>query len=371
MLTANFCTSKFVDSHLQPYKCKIPTCMHLGFRFSSTASLLRHEREAHAMYGHGDKPFLCTYDGCERGVPGNGFPRHWNLRDHLRRVHQDSGDSGRFESKPPLRKDQHFARGTKEAKGRIARRDTTERSATRSLAARDDKMEVLGNEMVGGQPAASVEQRRGMGKPHEVPSQGSRYLDDLKAERKQRVEQDRNKLEEENQKRLTRLAKEKNSLEHQTEQQMHLQEAQRFFFQQARPSNIPSQPERSEVPFTDSGYASLPKLNRPTSIVSTLDELRCLANTEISTAVNDMDREDANTVYSAGTTVGPARAQHYIAQLCNDIYNKLGQCFDDTLWDTLSEALPGLIKAFAIRIGYDSSAPVNQEIMCFIHKRHG
>lgn len=81
--------SKFVDSHLKPYKCKVGTCKEL--QFSSTACLLRHEREAHAMHGHGDKPFLCSYEGCERGVQGNGFPRHWNLRDHMKRVHNDPG----------------------------------------------------------------------------------------------------------------------------------------------------------------------------------------------------------------------------------------------------------------------------------------
>ncbi|KAN0090196.1 hypothetical protein V8E51_018775 [Hyaloscypha variabilis] len=85
----SMCASKFVDSHLKPYKCKVNTCKELCF--SSTACLLRHEREAHAMHGHGDKPFLCTYEGCERGVPGNGFPRHWNLRDHMKRVHNDPG----------------------------------------------------------------------------------------------------------------------------------------------------------------------------------------------------------------------------------------------------------------------------------------
>jgi hypothetical protein len=43
------------------------------------------------MHGHGAKPYLCTYEGCDRSVAGNGFPRHWNLRDHMRRVHNDSG----------------------------------------------------------------------------------------------------------------------------------------------------------------------------------------------------------------------------------------------------------------------------------------
>ncbi len=43
------------------------------------------------MHGHGDKPYLCTYKGCDRAQPGNGFPRQWNLKDHMRRVHHDDG----------------------------------------------------------------------------------------------------------------------------------------------------------------------------------------------------------------------------------------------------------------------------------------
>ena len=90
--------SKFVDSHLKPYKCKVAACKEL--QFSSTACRLRHEREAHAMHGHGDKPFLCTFEGCERGVTGNGFPRHWNLRDHMKRVHPGQPKSNASGSPP-------------------------------------------------------------------------------------------------------------------------------------------------------------------------------------------------------------------------------------------------------------------------------
>lgn len=77
--------SKFVDSHLKPYRCKLESCKDL--QFSSTACLLRHEREAHGMHGHGNKPYPCTYAGCDRAQPGNGFPRKWNLHDHMHRVH--------------------------------------------------------------------------------------------------------------------------------------------------------------------------------------------------------------------------------------------------------------------------------------------
>ncbi|KAK4151245.1 hypothetical protein C8A00DRAFT_45507 [Chaetomidium leptoderma] len=89
---------KFVDSHLKPYRCKVEGCQNA--RFSSTACLLRHEREAHAMHGHGEKPYLCTYEGCERSISGHGFPRQWNLRDHMRRVHNDNGTAAPPASPP-------------------------------------------------------------------------------------------------------------------------------------------------------------------------------------------------------------------------------------------------------------------------------
>ncbi|KAK7936748.1 uncharacterized protein PG986_015186 [Apiospora aurea] len=60
---------KFVDSHLKPYRCKVDACQNV--RFSSTGCLLRHEREAHAVHGHGDKPHACSYEGCSRAVPEN------------------------------------------------------------------------------------------------------------------------------------------------------------------------------------------------------------------------------------------------------------------------------------------------------------
>ena len=45
------------------------------------------------MHGHGEKPFSCPHEGCERSEPGNGFPRKWNLADHMRRVHNLTGHS--------------------------------------------------------------------------------------------------------------------------------------------------------------------------------------------------------------------------------------------------------------------------------------
>lgn len=49
---------------------------------------MRHEREAHGLHGHGFQPNLCHFETCARSVVGKGFPRSWNCRDHMKRVHR-------------------------------------------------------------------------------------------------------------------------------------------------------------------------------------------------------------------------------------------------------------------------------------------
>ncbi|KAJ5135040.1 uncharacterized protein N7515_004318 [Penicillium bovifimosum] len=106
---------KYLDSHLKPYRCKVAACIDAQLRFSSNACLFRHEREAHGLHGHGDNPHLCLWDGCERAVPGNGFPRRWNLYDHMRRVH-DYATSER-----------HSSPETSPAAGQIKKKEPTTR----------------------------------------------------------------------------------------------------------------------------------------------------------------------------------------------------------------------------------------------------
>ena len=37
------------------------------------------------MHGHGEKPFRCDFPDCSRYL--DGFPRRWNARDHMKRIH--------------------------------------------------------------------------------------------------------------------------------------------------------------------------------------------------------------------------------------------------------------------------------------------
>ncbi|KFY28123.1 hypothetical protein V491_00626 [Pseudogymnoascus sp. VKM F-3775] len=125
-----------------------------------------------------------------------------------------------------------------------------------------------------------------------------------------------------------------------------------------------------EGPCTDSGYASILKAdvckNDPPFPVS--QQFR--VDDKLNVKMGDEDTEDSKTIYSAATSIDLPQSQQYITELCGDIFNKLENHFNSRNWDTLEIALPSLIKAFAIKIGYDSSAQINQQIMYFIHKQH-
>ena len=137
--TADILRSKHLDSHLKPYRCSRSECSNL--QFSSTACLLRHEREAHALHGHGDKPYRCRFRGCDRAQHGQGFPRLWNLRDHMKRVHDFIEESS--ESKYPTPESSH---SSDEAIGPYVRRrspDMCQAGVTkRSRMAKSSKKEI-------------------------------------------------------------------------------------------------------------------------------------------------------------------------------------------------------------------------------------
>lgn len=99
-----------VNSLHKPYRCKFHSCKNARF-FSSTALRL-HEREAHAMHRYRKHKFPCTFDGCERGVPGNGFLEQTSLCRHIMRVHRPLPSPARGSRKLlKKRKDSYAATG--------------------------------------------------------------------------------------------------------------------------------------------------------------------------------------------------------------------------------------------------------------------
>jgi hypothetical protein len=124
---------------------------------------------------------------------------------------------------------------------------------------------------------------------------------------------------------------------------------------------------KSEL-LTDSGYASGPL---PRYSASKRSE-------EVIQPVEDMsrekyvgiDEEDCRTTYSAATTLATTDAQKYVDELSQDIHGKLRAELNPGNWPMLSMVLPDLVRAFSIRIAYESSSQVNRDIMYFIHKHN-
>ena len=80
------------------------------------------------MHGHGDKPYTCEFTDCERSFRGNGFPRRWNLQDHMKRVHDYTGPLGSSGSTSPSPSSASSV-GQGKANGTIRKRGTSNQPA--------------------------------------------------------------------------------------------------------------------------------------------------------------------------------------------------------------------------------------------------
>jgi hypothetical protein len=69
---------KHKAKHSKPYICQVPNCKHT--RFGDKGGLDRHTREVRGSQTH-----CCPITSCKRYV--RGFPRKYNLVEHLKRCH--------------------------------------------------------------------------------------------------------------------------------------------------------------------------------------------------------------------------------------------------------------------------------------------
>lgn len=82
------------------------------------------------------------------------------------------------------------------------------------------------------------------------------------------------------------------------------------------------------------------------------------------------DDSDPKTVISAATTIAPAVAQQSIFDVCNNIYHRIQPFVNHGNMDAFFDALPELIKAFAIRFAHCDSSDINRRIMHVVYSRH-
>jgi hypothetical protein len=126
---------------------------------------------------------------------------------------------------------------------------------------------------------------------------------------------------------------------------------------------------KEDVPFTDSGYRSMPNPDASSNGRAHLSKTQHPLSTDSSLPKSSQNDIGVKTTYSLETTADQSYTRKFIFELCKDIYYKSYQFVDIKNRSILSKVLPELIKAFAIKLCYDDPAQVNRDIMFFVHKR--
>jgi hypothetical protein len=138
-------------------------------------------------------------------------------------------------------------------------------------------------------------------------------------------------------------------------------------------------------PSTDSGYASAThrkfehdqniRPQKDTGYIHNLpptdEELDLVKNNpsegvQISTA---MGLDDARTVYSDAESLPDFEPDSYISELANDLLHKARseRPGPETI-QRITAILPKLLKAFALKVGYNAPSQEHRDVMWFIHK---
>ncbi|KAI3319843.1 hypothetical protein HD806DRAFT_538810 [Xylariaceae sp. AK1471] len=85
---------------------------------------------------------------------------------------------------------------------------------------------------------------------------------------------------------------------------------------------------------------------------------------------DDNDDEDIQTVYTEFAGPSDIRTESYIDTFANDLFTKIGgKQLSAQMVEKLSHSLPTLLKALALKIGYQNHTQIQRDMMVFIHKQ--
>ncbi|KAB8201680.1 TEA/ATTS domain family-domain-containing protein [Aspergillus parasiticus] len=129
--------------------------------------------------------------------------------------------------------------------------------------------------------------------------------------------------------------------------------------------------------FTDSGYAST-KLDKYGHIQSTRDiqtELPAgpgyasAEQPEVPQTQSFVHVDAARTVYSDTSSVTSLQREGYISELAGDLFTKVCSWQPDSqTMERITEVLPELLRAFALKVGHNAPSQIHRDVMVFIHK---
>lgn len=141
-------------------------------------------------------------------------------------------------------------------------------------------------------------------------------------------------------------------------------------------------------PTTDSGYASVQlniakfeHLNHSYSRISSqitndttaeTNEQHYLQSTDdigSSPRLDDYSSHDAATVYSDASSVTTVQYEGYISVFADDLYKQIhAKGPSNETMKAILQLLPGLLKAFALKIGFNAPSQMHRDTMFFIYK---
>jgi hypothetical protein len=117
------------------------------------------------------------------------------------------------------------------------------------------------------------------------------------------------------------------------------------------------------VPPTDSGYAS---------VRNTIDGKRQIVEQSATHDLQDtsvLQCDDAATEYSDALSVETSKRESYISDFADDLFRKVSDLQpDEQDFERIFAVLPDLLKAFALRLGYNAPMPMHRDVMYFVHK---
>ncbi|KAF3905765.1 hypothetical protein AA313_de0203376 [Arthrobotrys entomopaga] len=126
---------------------------------------------------------------------------------------------------------------------------------------------------------------------------------------------------------------------------------------------------------TDSGYASLrcdKKANDETQYNGAQTNERPSTSKNPIAADDFLESDDTQTVYSNASSLATTTKGLYISELADALFQAV--CTEEpdikTL-DRVSGALPELLKAFALKVGYNAPSQMHRDVMYFVHKNRG
>ncbi len=129
-----------------------------------------------------------------------------------------------------------------------------------------------------------------------------------------------------------------------------------------------SEVAEAEIPRTDSGYESA--VIQQSLSKHSVSLLRDVTQEEEQDQRNFSATCGKDAQILEATSLDSISARNYISELSYSIYNGIRNEITVKDWPSLSRSLTELIRAFAIKIGLESRAAANQDVVYFLSKHH-